>query len=186
VKEYQSSSPDVQVIGGMLQSFWLAFPEYVRERGKQILGKHGLVDVAADGWYSLQSTLNALKEVEEILGPELLRRIGEQAAMRAPLPPEINSLKSCLMILNPTLQKIHRGGDVGGYVVTEDTQMPGRVRFTVTASTPYPCSLTEGYLGGYAQRFRLPEFKEIIVRHDESAPCRRQGADSCTYFVTCW
>jgi hypothetical protein len=185
MREYQCSSPNVQVIGGMLQSFWLAFPEYVSERGKKILEKHGLKDVVLDGWYSLQLTLDALKEVEEALGREMLRRIGDQAAARAPLPPEINSLKACLLMLNPTLQRIHRGGDVGGYVVTENLTA-GNVRFTVVASTPYPCSLTEGYLGGYAQRFKLPQFKEVIVRHDESAPCRRHGADSCTYFVTCW
>jgi len=84
-----------------------------------------------------------------------------------------------------TLRKFHQGGDIGGYDVKESSEH-GFTRYIVTASTPYPCSLTRGYLEGFARRFKSPDVKEILVRHDETTPCRRHGADTCTYIVTCW
>ncbi|MEW6140453.1 MAG: hypothetical protein AB1733_19710 [Thermodesulfobacteriota bacterium] len=184
--EYKASSPNTELLGGMIYSLWGAFPEGFQALVKKVLVKHGVAEVNPEAWYRLQPVLDALKEVEQMYGHHLLFQVGEQAATRAPLPPEINSFRACMFAMNATLQKIHRGGDAGGYVVTEEELPGGLVRYRVVASTPFPCSLTRGYLEGYAKRFRTADSTEVLVRHDDDSPCRRQGADTCTYIVTLW
>jgi hypothetical protein len=169
----------------MLVSLWAAFPEGFQTLIKSVLAKHGVGDVVPENWYRLQSVLDALKEMEEKYGHQLMTQVGEQAALRAPVPPEIDTLKKCLLAMNITLKKIHRNGDAGGYDIQEKTE-DGLRRYVVTASTPYPCSLTRGYLEGYSRRFGHTEAKEVLVRHDDTGPCRRQGAQTCTYIITLW
>lgn len=184
--EYKASSPNTELLGGMIYSLWGAFPEGFQSLIKKILVKHGVADVNPQDWYRLQPVLDALKEIESTFGHHLMWQVGEQAATRAPLPPEINSFMACLFALNQTIQKIHRGGDPGGYEVKQEELPGGIVRYRVVASTPFPCSLTRGYLEGFARRFGSVDAKEVLVRHDDESPCRRQGADTCTYFVTSW
>jgi hypothetical protein len=185
VTEYKVSQ-NSELIGGMLQTIWTAFPEAFQKILKKILADHGIGEIVPDKWYHFQSVLNALKEIEEKFGHHLMRQVGEQAAMVIPVPPEITTLKQCLLSLNVTLSRICRGGEIGGYTISEEKTSAGFTRYIVNASTPFPCSLTMGYLDGFAQRFKQGEFNEVITRHDEERPCRREGAESCTYLISCW
>lgn len=184
--EYKASSENVELLGGMLASLWSAFPESFQGLIKKHLLKHGVAEVNPSEWYRLQPILDALKEIEEAFGHHLLSQVGEQAASRAPVPPEIDTLKKCLFSLNSTISVFHRGGNAGGYDVKEETAAAGFTRYVVTASTPYPCSLTRGYLEGFSRRFGSVDAKEVLVRHDEASPCRRNGAHTCTYIITVW
>ncbi|MGB6067479.1 MAG: hypothetical protein WBG50_21960 [Desulfomonilaceae bacterium] len=186
--EYKNrvTSPNAELLGGMIYSLWGAFPEGYQAIVHEVLANHGIKDVVPENWYRLQPVLDALKEIEERFGHYLLREVGEQAAVHAPIPPEIDSLHACLFALNPTLNRFHRGGDIGGNDVKEEKTESGLKRYRVTDSTPYPCMLTGGYLQGLARRFGSRDYKEVLVRHDDESPCRRQGAEFCTYFVTCW
>ncbi len=177
--EYKVSE-NAELIGGMLQTIWTAFPQDLQKILKKILADHGVEEIVPDKWYHFQSVLDALKEIEQKFGHHLMRQVGEQAAMSAPVSPDITNLKQCLLSLNITLSRICRGGDTGGYTVSEEKTGAGSTRYIVNASTPFPCSLTMGYLDGFAQRFKAGEFKEVITRHDEEHPCRRHGAESCT------
>jgi hypothetical protein len=183
--EYKTS-PNAEIIGGMIHSLWTGYPEAFHDTIKKILANHGIEEIAPAQWYNFQSTLDSLKEMEEKFGHTEMRQVGEQAAAAAPLPPEIDTLKACLLSLNTTLNRICRGGGAGGYEVSEQTEKAGATRYIVTVTTPFPCSLTSGYLEGFAQRFKKGEVKEILVRHDDERPCRRQGAESCTYIISCW
>jgi hypothetical protein len=182
--EYKASSPNCELIGSMVASLWAAFPENFQGAIKGVLLKHGVADIQPEKWYLLQSVLDALKELETTFGHHLLSQVGEQAALRAPVPPEVKSFKDCLINMNATLKKINRGGSAGGYEVQEDDAPGGLQRFRVIASTPFPCSLTRGYLESFARRFGPVGTQEVLVRHDEQNPCRRNGADTCTYYVT--
>lgn len=182
--EFRSSAPDAELLGGMLYSLWTAFPESFQDRLKKMLSAHGIENVVPDQWYNLQKVLNTLKEIEENFGHHLLFNVGRQAAIRAPVPPEIKTLKQCLSVINATFAKFHRGGQVGGYAVREEQTPEGFTRFMVEASTPYPCSLTRGYLEGYGHRFKTPEINDVLLRHDETLPCRRTGGKTCTYIIT--
>ncbi len=183
--EYKVPVPDAELLGGMLYSLWAAFPEGFQEIIKKVLAKHGIDEVVPEQWYRLQPVMDSLKEIEDSFGHHLLAQVGEQASTRAPVPPEINSVKVCLFSLATSFKKFHRGGEIGGYDVREDTT-GGITRYIVVSSSPYPCSLTRGYLEGFAKRFAGPDTKEVLVRHDDSGPCRRNGADTCTYIITLW
>lgn len=183
--EYKASSPNLEILGGMIVSIWAAFPESFQKSLREVLEKHGVADVSPQDWYLLQPTLDALKEIEGKFGHHILAQVGAQAAVRAPLPPEIKTFDQCMSALNVTIKKMHRNGSPGGYDVQEE-KGEGFVRYRVAASTPFPCSLTRGYLEALAQRFGPTDAKDILVTHDENLPCRRNGADTCTYVVTVW
>jgi hypothetical protein len=183
--EYKTS-PNAELIGGMIQSLWTGYPETFQDTIKKILTDRGIKDIAPANWYNFQSLLDAMKEVEEKFGHTAMRQVGEQAALTAPLPPEVNTIKACLLSLNTTLNRMCRGGGTGGYEVSEQTEKTVATRYIVTVTTPFPCSLTSGYLEGFAQRFTKGEFKDIVVRHDDERPCRRHGAESCTDIISCW
>jgi hypothetical protein len=183
--EYKVSSPSLEIIGGMIVAIWSAFPDNFQKLVRDILLKHGVADINPQDWYLLQPVLDAIKEIEEKFGHHILTQVGEQAAMKAPMPPEITTFDACLAALNVTVQKMHRGGSPGGYQVQEEKGQ-GFIRYRVTASTPFPCSITRGYLESFARRFAPAGAKDILVTHDENLPCRRNGADTCTYIITIW
>src|SRR5208283_141789 len=58
--EYKISSPNAELLGGMLYSLWTAFPEGFQEIIKKVLAKHGVVDVVPENWYRLQPVLFSL------------------------------------------------------------------------------------------------------------------------------
>jgi hypothetical protein len=182
--EYTASSPGLEIIGGMIASIWSAFPDSVQESVRGILLKHGVADINPQDWYLLQPTLDTLREIEQRFGYQILSEVGRQAALRAPIPPEVKTFKECMSALNTIIQKMHRHGSPGGYDVKEEIGS-GFVRYSVTASTPFPCSLTRGYLEGVAGRYG-PAAAEILTRHDENLPCRRNGAETCTYVISVW
>jgi hypothetical protein len=183
--EYTASSPGLEIIGGMIASIWNAFPDSVQKSIREILLRHGVADISPQDWYLVQPALDALREIEERFGYQILSQVGEQAALRAPIPPEIKTFKECMSALNTIIQKMHRYGSPGGYDVQEETG-PGFVRYRVTASTPFPCSLTRGYLEAFARRFGPVGAIDILTRHDEDLPCRRNGAETCTYVISIW
>jgi hypothetical protein len=183
--EYKASSPNLEIIGGMIASIWEGFPDSVQNSIRDILLRHEVADISPQQWYLLQPALDALREIEEKFGHQVLSQVGEQAALKAPIPPEIKTFKDCMSALNVTIQRMHRGGSPGGYEVQEETG-PGLVRYRVTASTPFPCSLTRGYLESLARRFGPVGAMDVLIRHDENVPCRRNGAETCTYIITIW
>jgi hypothetical protein len=114
----------------------------------------------------------------------MLFRIGSEIARNAKLPPGIDILENCLTALDTAYRMNHRGGTVGSYdfVMKEKTGVMNVG--SMICANPYPCSFDWGVIEGFAQRFKPPGSIDIIVRHDDSKPCRKQGARSCAYFVT--
>jgi hypothetical protein len=183
VAEYKVR-PNVEILGVMLQSLWLAFPPSYHKLVQDILKEEGINEIIPDQWYSLEKVLRAMAKFQQSFGHFLLRQVGEQAAQLAPIPPEVKDLKSCLMFLNQILAQFHRGGNPGGYLISQERNTETYSQFEVVASTSFPCSLTGGYLAGLGKRFAPTEKAEILVRHDDEKGCRRNGMETCTYVVT--
>jgi hypothetical protein len=57
---------------------------------------------------------------------------------------------------------------------------PGEREIISVCNTPYPCDLDRGILTAMARAYE----PNCRVAHDDSRPCRKRGADSCTYVVT--
>ena len=182
--EFKSFEPDVEVAGEVINAFSTGFPQEVRAFGTSILEKYGLHEAHAGAFYPVQSLLDAMKHVSEDLGPQMLYRIGFQIATNAILPPGIDSLEKCLQSIDVAYHMNHRSGEIGDYkfVPAETQRFVHRVK--MECRNPYPCSFDIGVIEGFATRFKPPDCVDVLVRHDETGPCRKKGAESCAYIVS--
>lgn len=144
----------------------------------QILQENGITNPKQGEWYSQQSWLNAFKKISEDVGPYALYCIGTKIPENAQFPPEIISLETALDSIDTAYHMNHRGGEIGNYNVHK---IPDG-SFHFTCNNPYPCEFDRGIIEGIARRF-TPEGDHITVNHDDSAPCRDKGDDSCTYHI---
>jgi hypothetical protein len=145
-----------------------------------ILTAHGLGDIRPDQWYPQQAWLDAFREIAE--GPTAslidLVAIGMAIPDNATFPPDINSMVSALMSIDVAYHMNHRGGEIGHYHanVLNDHQVD------LVCENPYPCDFDYGIVYSMARRFQ-PKGQCAYVYHDDAAPCRKRGDDSCTYHV---
>jgi len=182
--EFKSFVPGVEVAGEAVRAFSEGFSAEVRTIGQDILVRHGINDPRPGTFYRLQSFLDAMKEISESFGSHMLFRIGYEIARNAKLPPGLDVLENCLAAIDTAYHMNHRNGSIGSYTMV--TQPGGRF-MNVTAivcANPYPCSFDWGVIEGFSQRFKPPGSVDIVVRHDDTKPCRKNGAESCTYLVS--
>jgi hypothetical protein len=165
-------------------TFVAGFPSGTEKIGIGILEKRGIVDVKPESWYPLQPFLDAMKDISDKLGAHILTRVGEQIATHAKLPPGLDSLEECLAKMDDAFHMNHRGGDIGHYRYAEGEHMPGLKRAVMVCENPYPCSFDQGLFEGFAKRLLPGTAAGVVVRHDEAQPCRKHGADSCTFLIS--
>jgi len=182
--EFQSFSPEVEVTGEVLMAFLAGFPQEFQSPGLLILEKHGLSNPKPNGFYPLQRFLDAMKEISDTYSAQMLYRVGEQIALHALLPPGIDDLQTCLGSINVAYHMNHRGGEIGVYEYRYLGTQDYVEKAIMVCSNPYPCSFDRGVIEGFAGRFKPPGCKDIVVRHDDSQPCRRRGDGSCTYVIS--
>lgn len=104
--------------------------------------------------------------------------IGAKIPETAQFAAEIASLHKALESINIANQMNHHGGEIGSY----DFQRGPDNSMLCTCANPYPCEFDRGIIEGLARKF-CPAGQRLTVRHDHAAPCRAQGADSCTYLI---
>jgi hypothetical protein len=78
-------------------------------------------------------------------------------------------------MFSPATGKMLEG--IGHYGYEE---IPGKKLIISVCNNPYPCAFDRGILAAMAQRFELSS----SVAHDNAKPCRKNGADSCTYMIS--
>jgi len=93
-------------------------------------------------------------------------------------PPNIDSVIAALQSIDVAYQMNHRGGEIGDYraIVINDHNVD------LICNNPYPDDFDYGIIYGMARRF-CPKDLQFTVYHDNDAPCRKTGGDSCTYHV---
>jgi hypothetical protein len=182
--EYKSLNAGVEVSGVGIVSFMAAFPRGTEETGLKLLRLNGIRNPKSDSWYELQSFLNAMKDVSQQMGGGMLRRIGEHIAENAALPPGWNSIETVLAGIDTAYHLNHRGGEIGHYEFHDEGVSSGLRRTRMECPNPYPCLFDQGTIDGFGKRFKPAGCIDLIVRHDDTRPCRRQGAESCTYLVS--
>lgn len=182
--EFKAYERGVEVLGEVLAAFIAGFPKGTEKMGLAILERHGIKDPRLGQWYPLQSFLDAMKEISNKFGGHLLSRIGEQIAINAVLPPGLDSLEKCLGSIDVAYHMNHRGGEIGHYNYTQEDSQGGLQRAKMVCPNCYPCVFDFGVIEGFSQRFKPAEAVGIVVRHDDSQPCRRKGDDSCTYIIS--
>ncbi len=144
-----------------------------------ILETHGILDPRPGEWYRQQAWLDAFKEIAETVSSEALYKIGQRIPYNAQFPPAVNTVEKALLSLNAAYHVNHRGGGIGSYRFIKTGERSG----TMICKNPYPCDFDRGLIEAVIDRFSSGEAVAAAVSHDDTAPCRKRGADSCTYLV---
>lgn len=158
---YAATSPNSELSGRGVISLT---SNLMRDEMEAIMQRHNLSNVQPDGWYSLQDYFDAVKEVEEHVGPNGLTSIGMAVANSAGFPPEIDSVEAVLQSFEAVYQFDHRNiaPDEGWHC-----EMTADRDALVYARNPYPMHLNYGLIWGAVRRF-LPEHYGFIVEVKET------------------
>lgn len=187
--EFQAFTLGVEVNGDAVRSVVDGVGVF-KEEALAMLAKHGIRDPQKGQWYSQQAWLDSFRSIAEGVGPATLFSIGYEIPRNALFPPEIDGVTNALQAIDVAYHMNHR---VGGVVMFDPNgggmlEGIGHYRFValdghngkMVCENPYPCSFDRGIVTAMAQRFSTGVPR---VRHDDTAPCRKNGADSCTYTV---
>jgi len=162
--------------------------------GLQFLEEAGLTDVVGDDqhWYSQQKWLDAFRNISEKIGPFTLLQIGRKIPENAVFPPEIDDIVKALSAIDVAYHLNHRNAagqvlfDPATGVMLEGIghygfeKVADKNKAILECQNPYPCDFDRGIIHTMAMRFN----NWAAVVHDDDKPCRKDGADSCTYVVT--
>ena len=176
--QFKALSSEVQVLGEVVLSLVNVMGAF-KGISLDILKENGIVEPEPDEWYSQQAWLDSFKVIADKVGPNTLYQVGRQIPQQYYFPPGVDSIESVLADLDDAYRKSHRGGDIGHYRF----QVLGLNVGQVKCDNPYPCDFDRGIISALAERFE-PEGSLVDVRHEEDAPCKKQGADSCVYTIS--
>ena len=182
--EFKVYEPSVEVLGEVVAAFIAGFPQGTEKVGLGILERQGIKDPRLGEWYPLQSFLDAMQEISQNLVTHMLTRIEEKIAINAKLPSGLDSLEKCLESIDVAYHMNHRGGEIGSYTYSRNGSPGGLQQAKMVCTNCYPCTFDLGVLEGFSQRFKPKDAAGVVVRHDDSQPCRRKGDDSCVYIIS--
>jgi hypothetical protein len=175
--QFVAFDPNVEVRGETMLSTIASLGEQIRP----VLAKHGLAVIEPEKWYPQQTWLDVLREVAAAKFNAMfdLVSIGMHIPENAAFPPDIDSIPAALASIDVAYHMNHRNGEIGEYrfVGVNDKQID------MICRNPYPDDFDYGIIYSMARRFRTAG-SHFVVRHDDHAPCRKKGADSCTYHIT--
>ena len=176
--QFKAFSPRVEVLGEVVLSLVNVMGAF-KSISLDALEQNGIVDPQPDRWYPQQAWLDSFKVIAEKVGPNTLYQAGRQVPTEYRFPPGVESIEAVLTDLDAAYRGSHRGGEVGHYRF----QFLGLNKGQMTCDNPYPCDFDRGIISALAQRFEPPG-SLVDVRHEEDAPCKKEGADSCTYTIS--
>jgi hypothetical protein len=195
--QYKVFEPGIEVSGTSVAAVVDGFKKYPTVAMKYLAkfrltknttGKEPQVDSSA--WYPLEDWLAACESIANEVGLNSLYGIGKTVPENATFPPHVKDIQSALSSIDVAFHMNHRKGGVVMFN-PENGQMlegighygmevvPNENRIICVCENPYPCDFDRGLITAMANRF------EPLARtaHDNEAPCRKNGADSCTYVV---
>jgi hypothetical protein len=176
--QYVAMSPNVEVNGETVFAVVAGMGTF-RSIALEILAENGIEDPKPGIWYPQQKWLDAFKRISASLGANTLFAIGIKIPENAQFPPDIDTIEKALQSIDVAYHMNHRNGDIGEYKF----ENAGLKSARMICRNPYPCAFDRGIITAMAKRFKLQENIMPSVKHDDSAPCRNRGADSCTYTV---
>jgi hypothetical protein len=195
--QYKAFEPGIEVAGASLMAIVDGFRKYPTVAMKY-LSRYGLVsnapgkqaEIDPKAWYSLENWLAAYEEIAKEIGVNSLYSIGKGIPDAIPFPPHINDIQSCFGSIDAMYHMNHRkngrvmfnpetGEMLEGIGHYKFQPVPNEKRIVFVAEVPYPCEFDRGLLTAMAARFEPMS----STTHDNDAPCRKKGADSCTYII---
>ncbi len=164
-----------------------------KNRAIEILKKNGIDNPEPGKWYSQQAWLDSFKEISEELGAFTLFSIGKKIPENAQFPPEIDDIEKALAAIDVAFHMNHsingkplfdpNNGQMDEGIGHYGFEKSGDKEASMECNNPYPCDFDRGIIESMAQRFKPEDSSIVMVKHDDSKPCRKKGDDSCTYNV---
>ena len=155
---YLSFDPQAEINGETIRVMLAAFQ--LPRHGENIMRRHGLpAEPVMGSWYSMQSWLNVLGELEATYGEQTVYAAGLQVVHHSPWPPTVRTLSEALDLLETVRQANMRGLSIGYYIVRP--QGPRAVR--VECFNPSPAAFDHGLLTGLARKFKPAEAVRVQV-----------------------
>jgi hypothetical protein len=116
----------------------------------------------------------------------MLRNVGAQIPFSAITAEQVDSVpwEKLLKTMETAYKRNLRGVDVGAIRYESLGDAGGLSRARLTYGIVSPCAYDHGVLEGVAKRWKPRETTDVVVRHDDTMPCRHKGADSCSYIVS--
>jgi hypothetical protein len=153
-------------------------------------GKNNVV-IERDAWYPMDKWLSAFESIATEVGSRGLFQYGQHLPKYAPFPPTINDIHSAMASMDAAYHMNHRKGGKVMFDPSTGQMLEGighygyapvkhEKKIVSVCENPYPCEFDRGIITSLAARFE----KGSRVVHDDKAPCRKTGANSCTYVVT--
>ena len=195
--QFKAFEPGIDVHGSSVDAFVEAFklfPSVILKRlvsnGIGTTNAKGDVTIDRDSWYPQVSWLSAFEGIASTVGHRALFQIGQGVPKHAIFPPSVTDIRSGLAALDVAYHMNHRKGSrsmfdpatgqkmkgIGSYGTSDS----GPRKITAVCENPYPCDFDRGILSAVATRFE----RTARVTHDDAAPCRKTGANSCTYHIS--
>jgi hypothetical protein len=175
--QFKAFAPNVEVEGSVVISVVDVMGAFKR-LAEGILEDNGIENPQPGRWYSQQAWLNSFKTIAEQIGPNTLFQLARHIPLGASIDPEIDHIEKALFSLDQAYRHTHRGGEVGHYIFVKTGERTGQMH----TMNPYPCDFDRGLLDALTRRFE-PANPYLDLIHHDSAPCKKTGADSCTYTV---
>jgi len=197
--QYRAIEPGIEVNGQTVWTivdgfgaFTVMGSNYLLAEGIGVADANGVVQIDKERWYSQEAWLRAFERIGKEMGDSALNLIGLKIPANAIFPPWVVDVDSAIKSVDVAYHLNHRReGEVmfntengkmlegiGHYGYRHD--VAGEKRIVSVCDNPYPCSFDTGILTTMARKFtRHPR-----IEHDPSQPCRKNGADSCTYVIT--
>lgn len=165
--------------------------EYLLAEGVGERSGGGMVKIERAAWYPQEALLKVLARIDGRVGDAVLFRIGLAIPRNAVFPAGMRGLPEAIASIDVAYHMNHRkngrllcdestlamAGGIGHYGFEV---LAGQKVIRTVCSDPYPCAFDRGFLTAFA----LQHEGTSLVAHDDSQPCRKLGADSCTYLVT--
>lgn len=194
--QFKAFEPGIEVSGesvGAIVDGFKKFPTIAQK----YLGKFGFLKanqslsaIDRTRWYPQESWLSAFQAIAEEVGVNSLYGVGRLIPEHSTFPPHLHDVTSALCSLDVAYHMNHRKNGVVmfdpqtgmmlegiGHMIA--TPVQGEHRVVVVCEDPYTCDFERGIISGLANRFDA----SAKTAHDNDAPCRKKGADSCTYVV---
>lgn len=191
----QEIPSDIEVNGESLGATVDAFRQYPSIVSKYLLqydvvGKTSKpLQIDRSAWYPLDRWLAAYSAIAKEVGLNSLYTIGKKIPENAAFPPHISDIYTALAAIDVAYHMNHRKAGVlmfnpetGEMIegIGHYTYRPeGDQRAVLVCENPYPCEFDRGIISAMATRFE-PGSKTV---HDNEAPCRKKGGESCSYIV---
>lgn len=150
---------------------------YFGERATRILESHGIEQPQAGESHSLQGYLDAIYELRQTTGPNILNRVGTAVPSKLQFSTGVRSIEDAFRDLNRAFAHVH---DDGAVHVDFEAHAEGGV---LVVDTPYPTAFERGFIEGVGKEFGT---NTGFIAIDEDSSDRTDSDDVQAYDLTWW